>query len=742
MADDKRITELPDASLPIASGVKFEAVQGGVNVKVDADDMPGGGGGAWGSITGTLSSQTDLNTVLGLKAPLASPALTGVPTAPTAAPNTSTTQLATTEFVNQANERIYNVEAFGALHDYRTVLDANITSGTATLTSATAGFTSADTGKKVRISGAGAAGIDLIEVMTFVNSTTVTIGTNASTTIAAKKIEYGTDDTAFIQAAIDACFAAGGGTVYFPLGLYCIAGSLITSLDAVNPNCQIYIPLQTDAEAPISIRLLAESPALILRGPFSAHAEPTTGAILMSFIAGSGSIPAVVGTSFFNDGFVDDNFTFPVFENITIRTTSMVGVTHVSPVMSGMRLDRFAAKQLYNCTFFTESDPTLGVEPTAETYGARLSSVTHTDIHSVYVNLTAIGYRYGFRVEEHDYWDRLNGYSCYAVLAIGSIAGAHPIMGTGGPVTANWCKYGIIFLGDVTGGVYINYYAEHWPGPFASRWYDAVADVHFPSSCEVYGTITGTVLEAGGADLSLIVSGSHTGTLRVIDLREGFVQTVGGKIQPTTNAQGGNGWSPGFGTPNQGALEINRGLTASTDAAFAVLGLIHQGQSGTSNAVGSIQVINLASADADKRLYTFSVLTNGAVDAGRLVEFLNSGSGLVQVSETTSASHRFAIPVYFGGVATAPTAKIHIAAGSATAATAPIKFTTGTVTTAAVAGQMEYNNTFHLTNSDATRRHVVLAASATKTTAGAPYTNDGYVTINVGGTDVRVMTTA
>lgn len=80
--------------------------------------------------------------------------------------------------------------------------------------------------------------------------------------------------------------------------------------------------------------------------------------------------------------------------------------------------------------------------------------------------------------------------------------------------------------------------------------------------------------------------------------------------------------------------------------------------------------------------------------------------------------------------------------GTATAGTAPLKFTTGVNTTVAVAGQMEYDNTFHLTNSDATRRHITLAASATKTTAGAPYTNDGYITLNIGGTDVRVMTTA
>lgn len=58
------------------------------------------GAAAWGSITGTLSAQTDLQTALDAKAPLASPALTGTPTAPTATLGTNTIQIATTAFVN------------------------------------------------------------------------------------------------------------------------------------------------------------------------------------------------------------------------------------------------------------------------------------------------------------------------------------------------------------------------------------------------------------------------------------------------------------------------------------------------------------------------------------------------------------------------------------------------------------------------------------------------------------------
>lgn len=59
----------------------------------------GGGGSAWGGIVGTLSDQTDLQSALNLKATLASPALTGTPTAPTASLGTNTTQVATTAFV-------------------------------------------------------------------------------------------------------------------------------------------------------------------------------------------------------------------------------------------------------------------------------------------------------------------------------------------------------------------------------------------------------------------------------------------------------------------------------------------------------------------------------------------------------------------------------------------------------------------------------------------------------------------
>lgn len=56
---------------------------------------------SWGDILGTLADQTDLQGAFDLKANLASPALTGTPTAPTASVSTNDTQIATTAYVHK-----------------------------------------------------------------------------------------------------------------------------------------------------------------------------------------------------------------------------------------------------------------------------------------------------------------------------------------------------------------------------------------------------------------------------------------------------------------------------------------------------------------------------------------------------------------------------------------------------------------------------------------------------------------
>ena len=73
-----------------------------IQAQVAAMYAGGGGSVAWGDITGTLSSQADLNTALGLKAPLASPTFTGNPIVPTQSPATNNTRAASTAYADAA----------------------------------------------------------------------------------------------------------------------------------------------------------------------------------------------------------------------------------------------------------------------------------------------------------------------------------------------------------------------------------------------------------------------------------------------------------------------------------------------------------------------------------------------------------------------------------------------------------------------------------------------------------------
>jgi len=111
---------------------------------------------------------------------------------------------------------VFNVQTYGAAGNTKTVSDA-VTNGTTTLTSATAAFVSGDTGKSIICVACGASGANLKTTITFVNSTTVTLGAAATSSTSGQTIWWGTDDSTAIAAAQTAANSAGGGTVFFPV---------------------------------------------------------------------------------------------------------------------------------------------------------------------------------------------------------------------------------------------------------------------------------------------------------------------------------------------------------------------------------------------------------------------------------------------------------------------------------------------------------------------------------------------
>lgn len=157
---------------------------------------------------------------------------------------------------------IFDVTKYGAKGDGQFVTDGAITTGQNVLSSPQGRFVSGDVGKHIMIKGAGNSAIfTLSATITQYNSpTSVTISTNAVTTVTNALVMWATDDTTAIQNAINAAgtYAAthGTATVFFPntSGLfYGIAGALS---HAGFGNSQLYLPVNAPANNKLNLIFL------------------------------------------------------------------------------------------------------------------------------------------------------------------------------------------------------------------------------------------------------------------------------------------------------------------------------------------------------------------------------------------------------------------------------------------------------------------------------------------------------
>jgi hypothetical protein len=159
----------------------------------------------------------------------------------------------------------FQPETYGAKGDGKSINDATIAGGSlSTLTSATAAFTSGDTGKSILIVGAGATGGFLATTITFVNSTTVTLGTAASGAITAQGALYGTDDTTAIQNCINAANTyaqanKGFCEILFGDKIYCVAGAFVIG-GTPEGNAQITLPIVSTTGLKSTMRLTGVGP--------------------------------------------------------------------------------------------------------------------------------------------------------------------------------------------------------------------------------------------------------------------------------------------------------------------------------------------------------------------------------------------------------------------------------------------------------------------------------------------------
>lgn len=349
-----------------------------------------------------------------------------------------------TSYMDSRYQHIFDVVKFGGVADGKRLTNVAMSSGTATVTSTGAGFSSLDIGKAIRVIGSGSAGIDQVGTILAVgSSTSITVSFTAATTVSADTVNYGTDNTAAITAAGYAAKAAGGGVVYFRngAGTYIVSGSLITSLNGVNPNCVIPIPEASLGGA--VTRNFNERTTITYEGettptftPSSRSVDSLTshnGAVILCLTQGSGMAPAVFGTKGSGGGGTL-SFVNAAFKNLQIYVPRNIGGG--GPNIGGINCYYSASSSFENILVGIDGS-FVNSGPRSNEVAGIITNQTGSETMTFIKNSAVAGFKYGWVTSDHAWGDNEQAYKC-------TYAFTYPISaynGGGPKLVAHWCDH-------------------------------------------------------------------------------------------------------------------------------------------------------------------------------------------------------------------------------------------------------------------------------------------------------------
>lgn len=286
-----------------------------------------------------------------------------------------------------------------------------------------------------------------------------------------------TDDTAAIQAAIDACATAGGGTVYFPAGVYIIGGALQTTHYSVaDYNAQLCLPFDGGTGGPLPITLLGPTPASVLTDS-NLPGSPKQYAILKSTLTGAtGTDPAMLATR-------QTEVSFGL-NNITLRNLGFRCPTN--PTLGAVNLKTAWAHQIHDCAADAgEAYSGTLTQPTHPKATGFVMSTSDTSTPAYQTgNLYVQGFYSGVKGGNHVHFEDIECHGCYIAYNPMSTNDA-PMFTPHIDRLAVWdCPYGIAYadstgLVDIPNSTYLSVdrmYRENLPGSYGA-WTARVADV-------------------------------------------------------------------------------------------------------------------------------------------------------------------------------------------------------------------------------------------------------------------------
>lgn len=243
-----------------------------------------------------------------------------------------------------------------------------------------------------------------------------------------------TDDTAAVQAAIDAAASAGGGVVTFPAGVCLIAGAL---QDGSGANAQLVLPSRDyvdDEQLTIVLRGVTPPPPIF--SVIGATPLPDAHSVIKS-TRNTGAGGAVIG------GW-GPAATFGNFTNVMVRLENLTVRLPSNPVLTAINLSRVGAADLENVTCDVGIYQVQGLtQPTTSTsYGIKLPG----NDNGAYTRLrgtNVVGFYTGYQFAEHTTGDQVTAMGCLRAAEFLATNHASHI----GRMLVQHCSQGLIWSG-------------------------------------------------------------------------------------------------------------------------------------------------------------------------------------------------------------------------------------------------------------------------------------------------------
>lgn len=330
-----------------------------------------------------------------------------------------------------------------------------------------------------------------------------------------------TDDTVAIQSAIDYVYANGGGTIYFPNGIYNIGGDFkpVTG-NSEGYFTQLEIPPTDDLQGYMpTVRFLGESAPSRFLDVFTNTPPPSTGAILLGRSTGNDYKYSMIASGAITTSWGQQSYTKIQFDKLTVRLRSKNGDIHIDPQMCAIEMRHAAMLDMEYVRIDTESPSMVAVNPQTGKFTTALSgpkivnfadyNLRCVDVQNVYL---------GFGLSEHATLTDCHASACYVGFQINQ--SGHPLFFNA--CKFHWCNYGVINVGDVT-QVFGTFQFERYSpfGGFGSKWFDGIAEIAiFSGNCGGNVFIAGAL--TGGTKVAPIVSGVAP-NLSVVDMWTGNI---------------------------------------------------------------------------------------------------------------------------------------------------------------------------------------------------------------------------